>query len=307
MEDPMMDDIDKEDLKKKKIKRIILFSAIAVVIIAIIVVIILVTRKDSDDKPDEKKEETYTVLFNNSKINKPNHTQKEYQIIQLDKSKNIFILIKDPKTLNGAIEIRTNLGFHTEVIDGFAHYSEHIFFGGSQRVTELDLLNLVMEFNEWLNAYTWHEETVFQLFGSNYTYDTLLDYISDCIKNPFLNLTYLLTEIDVVTSEYDNNNVTYNTYQDIYRANSNPKHPFGDTRTAHIGSKFTLGNHTAEDLKNNLQNYFRVLFNPENSVYLLYSSLSFEEMVNKAKKYFNYVLEKPTKEFNDTINKKIKA
>ena len=242
MEDPMMDDIDKEDLKKKKIKRIILFSAIAVVIIAIIVVIILVTRKDSDDKPDEKKEETYTVLFNNSKINKPNHTQKEYQIIQLDKSKNIFILIKDPKTLNGAIEIRTNLGFHTEVIDGFAHYSEHIFFGGSQRVTELDLLNLVMEFNEWLNAYTWHEETVFQLFGSNYTYDTLLDYISECIKNPFLNLTYLLTEIDVVTSEYDNNNVTYNTYQDIYRANSNPKHPFGDTRTAHIGSKFTLGN-----------------------------------------------------------------
>ena len=307
MEDPMMDDIDKEDLKKKKIKRIILFSAIAVVIIAIIVVIILVTRKDSDDKPDEKKEETYTVLFNNSKINKPNHTQKEYQIIQLDKSKNIFILIKDPKTLNGAIEIRTNLGFHTEVIDGFAHYSEHIFFGGSQRVTELDLLNLVMEFNEWLNAYTWHEETVFQLFGSNYTYDTLLDYISECIKNPFLNLTYLLTEIDVVTSEYDNNNVTYNTYQDIYRANSNPKHPFGDTRTAHIGSKFTLGNHTAEDLKNNLQNYFRVLFNPENSVYLLYSSLSFEEMANKAKKYFNYVLEKPTKEFNDTINKKINA
>ena len=311
MQDPIIGDSNQEELKKKKITRIIVFASIIVVVIVIIVVIVVVTTKDSNDSSENDqpndKEETYTVLFDSSKIPKPNHTKKEYQIIQLDKSKNIFMLIKDPKSLNGAIEIRTNLGFHTEVIDGFAHYSEHIFFGGSERVTELDLLNLVMEFNEWLNAYTWHEETVFQLFGSNYTYDTLLDYMSECIKNPFLNLTYLNTEIDVVTSEYDNNNITGNTYQDIYRANSNPKHPFGDTITAHIGAKFTLGNHTAEDLKYNLQNYFRVLFNPENSVYLLYSSLSFEEMANKAKKYFNYILEKPTKEFNDTINKKINA
>ena len=308
MNQELLENPDEKELRKRKITRIVILIAIILVIIAIIIIVVVFTTKDSgDSKNSIKEEETYTVLFDNSKIIKPNHTLKEYQIIQLDKSKYTFMLIKDPKNLNGAIETRTNLGFNTEVIDGFAHYSEHIFFGGTERVTELDFLNIVMQFNEWLNAYTSHEETVFQFFGSNYTYDTLLEYFSDCIKDPLFNLTYFITEIDVVTSEYDNNNITFNTYQDIYREYSNPKHPFGDTVTAHIGNKQTLGSHTAEELKYNFQNYLRVLFKPENSVFLLYSALSFEEMANKVKKYFSFKLEEPTKEFNDTIYKKINA
>ena len=304
-----------KEIKKKRIIRIIILSAIVLVISAIIVTVVLLTKKSDENEGDNtdntnntpSQEETITILYDNTQIKKPNHTNKEYQIIQLDKSKYKFMLIKDPKSLNGALEIRTNLGFDTEVIDGFAHYAEHTFFGGTERVTELDLFSIIGQFNEWLNAYTWHEETVFQLFGSNYTYDTLLEYFSDCIQNPKLDKTYLVTEINAVNSEYDNNNITFYTYQDIYREYSNPEHPFRDTITSHVGSNFTLGNHTADELKYNLENYFKFLFNPENSVYLLYSSLSFEEMSNKAKKFFNFKLGEPTQEFKDRINKKINA
>ena len=116
---------------------------------------------------------------------------KKYEIIELKKSKYKFILINDPKTLNGGLDIRSIFGFHTDIIDGFAHYAEHIFFGGTKNITELDLFNLVSQYNEMINAYTADEETGFQFFGSNYTFETLLEYISNFMQYPLFNKTYL--------------------------------------------------------------------------------------------------------------------
>jgi len=125
------------------------------------------------------------------------------------------------------------------------------------------------------------------------------------IHSPKLNHTYLETEINVITSEFDNYNGTTFTYLDILALNSNPEHGFYHTVTGHVGNKQTLGNHTTEELSNYLKNYFKTIFKPENCVFLLYSSKSIEEMRELAQKYFSFKLKEPSKDFNDIFNKKI--
>ena len=291
------------DLKKKKITRVIIIAVALILIVAIVVTLILLLKKDDDD---DEKDET-TILMENEEFNKPKNTNKEYQLIQLKKSGYKFILVHDPYTTNGGLEIKTNLGFNTEFADGFAHYAEHVFFGGTEKVTELDIFQLITQFGEYINAYTWEDETVFQYFGSSLTYNTLLEYISDFIQNPKLNRTYLKSEALVVTSEYDSYNTTENNYYDIYREYSNPKHPFSDTITGKTGNNATLGNYTGDELAEMLLNYFRILFKPENSVFLLYSSKSFKDMRLLAQKYFDFVLPNATDYYNNLYNKKKEA
>ena len=289
-----------DDLKKKKIKRIILFLVVLILVVAIVVAIILLVKKD-DDKKDEEKDET-TILMKNEDFIKPKNTKKEYQLVKLKNSEYKFILVHDPYTAIGGLEIKTNLGFLTEFEDGFAHYAEHIFFGGTENTTFLDIFQLIMQFQLYLKAYTWEDETVFQYFGSNLTYNTLLEYISSFIQKPALNKTFLKSEIDVITSEHDLYNHSSLNYYDIYKEHSNPDHPFYKSKTGNIGNKESLDCFTADELAEKLLNYYRILFKPENSVFLLYSSKSFKEMRLLAQKYFDFKLPEPTEEYNKKYN-----
>ena len=60
-------------------------------------------------------------------------------------------------------------------------------------------------------------------------------------------------------------------------------------------------------MKEILKNYFLTIFKPENCVFLIISSSTFEDMANRAFNYFNFKLEETTKEFSDLINSKVKA
>ena len=291
---------DLPELKKKKLTRKILFIIILLVIAAIIIILVLSLRKNNNNK--EKEKDRTKILIDDSKFKKPKNTIKKYQLIELEKSKYKFILIEDPKTLIGGIEVKTNLGYNTEYADGFAHYAEHIFFGGSEKVTELEFFNLIRQFGEILNANTREDETVFQIFGSNFTYDKLLEYFSSIMQNEKYNKTYLQTEIDVVTSEYDSNNISFN-YYEIYRKYSNPNHPFSKTKTGNCGNKESLSKYGVEKLEEMLKNYYKILFKPENCILLLYSSKSLDEMRLLAQKYFDFKLPEPNQEYIDLIKK----
>ena len=291
------------DGKKKKMIRVILFLLILVIIAGVIVALIFILKKDDDD---DDKDRTKTLMTDNQFI-KPKNTIKQYELIELDKSKYKFILVHDPHTFTAGIEIRTNSGFNTEFADGFAHYAEHIFFEGNEKVTELDLFNLVIQFDEFINAYTWEEETVFQYFNSDYKFTTLLDYISSIIQKQKFNHTFLRTEIGVVTSEFDGYNDTFENAHEIYRENANPDHSFSQTNTGKTGNKESLGIYEDKKLEEMLRNYYRIIFNPENCVFVLYSSKSFEDMRLLAQKYFDFVLEEPTQEYIELYNNKTEA
>ena len=239
------------------------------VIIAAIVITLALLLKDKDDKDDkddkgdkydkgDKEEEIFIdkthILRNNTDFIKPNNKNKQYQLNELDKSKYKFILVQDPYILIGGIEIKT-FGYDTDVVDGFAHYAEHIFFGGTENITELDLFSLVGTYDEFLNTYTANEETVFQYFGSNYTFEKVLNYISNFIQKPLINKTYLETEKRVVNSEYDSYNISDRNIFQIYMENSNPKNGFYCNETGHAGTVETLSTVSIDYLKNIIEYY----------------------------------------------------
>lgn len=209
-------------------------------------------------------------MKNLKEIKKPLYSNKKYEIIQLTQSKYKFILINDPKTLNSGIEIRTKFCFNTELIDGLALYVELVFLEDTENISEADIFNLVYQFDEILDAYTEYEETLFQFFSSNYIFETLLNYVSDFIQKPKLNHTFLETKINDVTSEFNLNNSTNRIFLEILSQHSNPEHGFYQTITGHIGNNYSLGNYTSDDLADELKNYFKIIFNPENCVFLFY-------------------------------------
>ena len=188
-----------------------------------------------------------------------------------------------------------------------AHYAEHIWFEGTKLSDEFEIFSLINQFDEFNNAYTWEEETVFQLLGSNLTFNETLNYVSDFIQKPLLNETQFTIEVNAVTSEYDTYNFSLQNGVNILRDNANPAHAFTQTITGHTGNNVTLRNITSSKMKEILKNYFLTIFNHENCVFLMISSSTFEDMAAKAVNYFNFKLEETTKEFNDLINQKIKA
>ena len=56
-----------------------------------------------------------------------------------------------------------------------------------------------------------------------------------------------------------------------------------------------------------LRNYYRILFKPENCVFVLHSSKSLKEMRLYAQKYFDFKLEEPTQEYKNLYKDKEKA
>ena len=301
-------DPNDDEIKCRRIKRIIILIAIILVIAAIVVTLVLVL-KGSDKKEEDKPTQDLIpdILMKDSDFIKPISTTKEIQLIELKESKYKFILVHDPKTVNSGLQYRTNFGFCTEVLDGLAHYAEHVFFEGTKSSDELKIFNLVGQFNEFLNAYTWEEETVFQILGSNLTFNETLNTVSEFIQKPLLNETQFTLEVNVVNSEYDTYNYSSEIGLKIIRDNANPEHAFSQTITGHTGNKETLMNITRAKMKEILRNYFLTIFKPENCVFIIYSSTTFDVMANRAQKYFDFKLEEPTKEFNESISEKIKA
>ena len=98
--------------KSKKLKRLLIFSILILIIIAIVVILVLLLKKDDkkEEEPEKKVEDTTEILMDDSDFIKPNNTIKKYQLIKVKNSHYKFILVHDPKTLNGGIFFKTILG-----------------------------------------------------------------------------------------------------------------------------------------------------------------------------------------------------
>jgi hypothetical protein len=98
------------EAKKKREKRIKLFSIILLIAISTAVAILLV-QKNSEVKKElggkDTSNEQFNIIFSDSQISKPLHTNKKYEVIQLKENNYTFILVHDPKILSGGLEIRT--------------------------------------------------------------------------------------------------------------------------------------------------------------------------------------------------------
>ena len=288
-----------EEKNMQKKRRIILLTLIIITLIIIIFII-----RENIPENNIKKNKNFKIIFPNEKIKKPLKTNKKYEIIKL-KNNYTFILINNPNSLESGIEIKSKLGFQTDIIDGFSHFAEHIFFGGSKKNKGNKLKSLILSYNNIINANTEENFTLFEIFGPNFILNNLTYLISDFIQNPELNEKYIKSEIISIDSEFQFNNFSDNVLYDILINNCNYKHPFSQSETCHFGNRKSLNKISVKKLIKYLNDYFKILFNPENCIFSLYGSQSIEELKLLVLKYFNFNLEKPSLDFLNQINDKI--
>ena len=297
-------DIENELLKeenKKKKKKLILITIIILIIIFISILIFEIFSK-KNQKIINQTNNNYKIEFINENIKKPTKTFNKYEIIKLNNYS--IILINNPNTTEFGFIIYSKIGFHTGIIDGFAHFSEHIFFGGSKQNNENNLTELITKYNGYMNAYTDEQDTAFQFTGPNFNLEKSILILSDFIKNPEFNEDFIKNEIISVDSEFKIANNTEVVIDEILRENSNKKHPFSNTETGHCGNKKSLNKVNIKTIIYYLSNYFKILFNNENCFFSIYGSQSIEQLKSYALKYLNFSLGKPSVEILNDFNKK---
>ena len=292
----------KDDNKKKK-KKIILITIIILIIIFISLLLYKFIPKKNQIKINENNSPiNFKIEYINEKIKKPSKTNNKYEIIKLNNYS--IILINNPITTDFGFVIYSKIGFHTDIIDGFAHFSEHIFFGGSKNNNEYNLTELITKYNGYSNAYTDEQDTAFQFTGPNFNLEKTILVLSDFIKNPEFNEDFIKNEIISVDSEFKISNNTKVVISEILRDNSNKKHPFSNTKTGHCGNKESLSKVNIKTMISYLSDYFKILFNTDNCIFSIYSSQSIDQLKSYALKYLNFSLNKPSLEFLNDFNNK---
>lgn len=272
----------KENIKNSKLfKYIVLITIISLIISIIIILFLLILLLK------EKSNKKFEILIRNEQINKSFSYNLSSEVIQL-KNGLKAILIFEPNSTSSSISVLSNYGSSVDVIQGLAHFSEHMAFRGSKNFRDNIFWTGFNHISTSNDAFTIFENTCFY-FSSKIEnlYEKFIDIISDLLQNPLLNLSVIKNEINIVNSEYLKSNRT-----DDYILNNilselvNDDHPIHNQLS--IGNNITLNSKSNEEMVKYLRAYFQQAFNPKNLNIVLYSNKSISYMENLVLKYFNY-------------------
>ena len=268
----------------KKLLMIIIFIFITIIclILSTFLFFNFFTFNKEDSKPPLQQD--FTVLMSENKIHKPYTYKLSSEVIKL-KNGIKAILVSEPNSTSSGISILSYYGSALDVIQGLAHFSEHMAFRGSKKHRDNKLwtgFNYPGVIND---AFTVMENTCFYISTEVYSiFEQFLDMISDALHNPLLNSSVIKNEINVVNSEYLLGNRTDEYILNVILGELiNENHPI--YRHLSFGNNKTL-NH--EDMVKYLRAYFQEAFHPNNLNIALYSNKSISDLEKLVVKYFNY-------------------
>ena len=289
-------DVDDNDYKgksyggknNKKLLIFIIFTTVICLILSIALILIFLIFYKED----------FTVLMTNDKILKPYTYNLSSEVIKL-KNGIKAILVSEPNSTSSGISILSYYGCALDVIQGFAHFSEHMAFRGSKNHRDNKLWTSFNYYGVINDAFTVMENTCFYISTEVYSiFEHFLDMISDTLKNPLLNSSVIKNEINVVNSEYLLSNRTDEfILNNILGELLNENHPI--YKHLSVGNNKTLNEKSAEDMAKYLRAYFQQAFHPNNLNIALYSNKSIAELEKLVLKYFNYEIK-----VNETIGNK---
>jgi secreted Zn-dependent insulinase-like peptidase len=268
-------DVDDNDYKgksyggknNKKLLIFIIFTTVICLILSIALILIFLIFYKED----------FTVLMTNDKILKPYTYNLSSEVIKL-KNGIKAILVSEPNSTSSGISILSYYGSALDVIQGFAHFSEHMAFRGSKNHRDNKLWTSFNYYGVINDAFTVMENTCFYISTEVYSiFEHFLDMISDTLKNPLLNSSVIKNEINVVNSEYLLSNRTDEfILNNILGELLNENHPI--YKHLSVGNNKTLNEKSAEDMAKYLRAYFQQAFHPNNLEIALYSNKSIAEI-----------------------------
>ena len=227
------------------------------------------------------------VAFGQNSAPKP--IQIPIQQFKLDNGLRIN-LSEDHSAPTFALSITYNVGSHDEKPGrtGFAHLFEHMMFQGSENVGKGEHFILVENNGGDMNGTTSEDRTnYFEAFPANQL-DLGLFIEADRMRSLVINQANLDNQRNAVQEErrlgVDNQpyGLTFEAIDDTAYDNFANKHSV-------IGSMKDLNDASVEDV----QNFFRIYYAPNNAVLTLVGDFKTDEAMVKIKKYFGAIPKQP--------------
>ena len=241
--------------------------------------------------------DSFKIIYSNSEINKPKNDYRKYEIIELNESKYNIILISDSKSIDGGIAIKSKYGKLTSIFDGFSDFSSNVFYYGNKN--NLEVKNKLSQFNSTIYTHSDYSSTNFIFTNPNFI--DLINLISIDIYNYTINNNYIENEIKLGDSKFYLYNYTDYNFLDILISNGNPEHPFSKTNTLFYGNS-KIFNENKNNIYQYLNDYYKLLFKPENCIITLYGKYSIENLRYLSYQYFNKKIQPPSEDFMSLFN-----
>jgi predicted Zn-dependent peptidase len=194
-----------------------------------------------------------------------------------------IIVLEDQSIPNVAMYLFYKVGSRNEYpgITGISHFFEHMMFNGAKKYGPKQF-DITMEANGGANnAYTSNDVTVYSNWFPRSAMDLIFDLEADRIGHLNFDDKMIESERGVILSErstsLENSNETF-LIQDVLATAFNA-HPY---MWPVIGWESDIKNWT----KNDLQNYFKTYYAPNNCVVVLTGDVTLDEVKKLSKKYF---------------------
>jgi zinc protease len=163
---------------------------------------------------------------------------------------------------------------------GLSHYLEHLLNDGTTTRTKDEINRIVEEIGNASNAYTSDDTTAYFITTASAYFDTALDVLADCVQNATFPAEEVETQRGVILREIamcddDPDRALY----DLFMRTLFEVHP---ARHRIIGYTELFSKLTREDI---LQ-YYRERYVPENTVVVVVGDLDAEEMIEKVSRAF---------------------
>lgn len=166
-------------------------------------------------------------------------------------------------------------------ITGLSHFFEHMMFNGAKKYGPKQF-DRTMEFNGGSNnAYTTSNVTVYTDWFPAQAMETIFDLEADRISSLSIDPAMVKSEREVVASEKSTGleNNPWEPLSELVDATAFTEHPY---HWPVIGYQNDIDNWTKEDL----ENYFRTYYAPNNCVVVISGNVKLAEVQRLANKYF---------------------
>ncbi|GEQ71646.1 hypothetical protein JCM33374_g5332 [Metschnikowia sp. JCM 33374] len=178
----------------------------------------------------------YTLLAEDSAIEKPVLDDRSYRFFKLTQNDLHVLVINDPSTDKSAASLDVNVGSFADkkyTIPGLAHFCEHLLFMGTKKYPEEnEYASYLSKHSGHSNAYTAAEHTNYYFEVGSDHLEGALDRFAQFFISPLFSKSCKDREIRAVDSENKKNlqNDLWRMYQ-LDKSTSNPNHPFNGFST----------------------------------------------------------------------------
>lgn len=201
-----------------------------------------------------------------------------------------FLVLEDASIPNANMYIFWRVGSRNEHpgITGLSHFFEHMMFNGAKKYGPKEF-DRTMEYNGGANnAYTTENVTVYTDWFPSSALETIFELEGDRIASLSIDPKMVESERGVVLSERSTGleNSPWRMLGEAVQGVAFQEHPY---HWSVIGYEEDIKNWTKQDL----ENYFRTYYAPNNGVAVVSGNVKFEEVKRLAEKYIEPIPAQP--------------